>query len=146
MKQYQGERTRVTAPATPPINKQIAELLAKYVAAWEEADSKALVALLREDALITMPPFPLWYDGREAIRRFLDSFLFAGYRVGRLRLLATSANGAPAFAAYEQDGEGRFKPAALHVVTIESGEITRIDEFLTYDERLFSQFGLPLSV
>jgi RNA polymerase sigma-70 factor, ECF subfamily len=146
MKQHHRESSRVTTPAAWPADEQIASLLAKYVAAWEEADAKALVALLREDALITMPPFPLWFRGREAIRRFLDAHIFAGDGHGDLRLLATRANGAPAFATYERDGQGVSRPVALHVLTIEGGEIARIDDFLTNDERLFSQFGLPLSV
>ena len=106
----------------------------------------ALVALLREDALITMPPFPLWYQGREAIRQFLDTHLFTGEAATALRLVATRANGAAAYAAYQRDDSGVYRAAALQVVTIESGRITRIDDFLTSGERLFSQFGLPLSI
>jgi len=116
------------------------------VAAWEEADSVALVALLREDALITMPPFPLWYYGREAIRQFLDEHLFTGHDRVRLRLVATRANNAPAFATYQQDEQGVYRPAAIQVVAIVDGLVARIDDFLTNDTRLFSQFGLPLSV
>ena len=139
------EQPRVT-PAARPADEQIASLLAKYVAAWEEADLKALVALLREDAFITMPPFPLWYHGREVIQQFLDTHLFTGDARGRLRLVETRANGAPAFGAYQRDAEGSYRPVALHVVTVEGDKIARIDEFLTYDDRLFTQFGLPLSV
>jgi len=146
MKRYHGENSRVLTPAARPADEQIASLLAKYVAAWEEADSKALVALLREDAFITMPPFPLWYHGREVIQQFLDTHLFTGDARGRLRLVETRANGAPAFGTYQRDDEGSYRPVALHVVTVEGDEIARIDEFLTYDDRLFTQFGLPLSV
>jgi RNA polymerase sigma-70 factor (ECF subfamily) len=146
MKQYHGEDSRVSTPAARPADEQIASLLAKYVAAWEEADAKALVALLREDAFITMPPFPLWYSGREVILQFLDTHLFTGDARGLLRLVETRANGAPAFGTYQRDAEGLYRPVALHVVTVEGDKIARIDEFLTYNDRLFTQFGLPLSV
>jgi RNA polymerase sigma-70 factor (ECF subfamily) len=146
MKQHHGESARLSSSAADLADGQVASLLAKYVAAWEEADSGALVALLREDALITMPPFPLWYQGREAIRKFLDTHLFTGDIAGALRLVPTRANGAPAYGAYQRDAAGAYRAVALHVVTIEDGLITRIDDFLTYNGRLFSQFGLPLSI
>jgi RNA polymerase sigma-70 factor (ECF subfamily) len=146
MKQEHGDHNRVFAEAVKIADEQIVSLLAKYVAAWEAADSKALVELLREDAFITMPPFPLWYNGREAIRQFLDTHLFRGDAHGGLRLVATRANGAPAFGAYQWDAEGSYRPVALHVVTLDGDAIVRIDEFLTFDGRLFAQFGLPLSV
>jgi RNA polymerase sigma-70 factor (ECF subfamily) len=146
MKQYHGDTIRLSTSAAETTDEQIALLLAKYVAAWEEADSRALVALLREDALITMPPFPLWYQGPETIRRFLDVHLFKLGANVSLRLEGTRANGAPAFATYQQDAQGVYRPAAIQVITITDGMVARIDDFLTYDNRLFSQFGLPLSV
>jgi RNA polymerase sigma-70 factor (ECF subfamily) len=146
MKQHHGESARLSSSAADIVDAQVASLLAMYVAAWEEADSRALVALLREDALITMPPFPLWYRGREAIRQFLDRHLFTGEAARALRLVPTRANGAPAFATYEHDDTGVYRAAALQVVTVDHGQIARIDDFLTSGGRLFSQFGLPLSV
>src|SRR5215207_6276010 len=53
---------RKTAPAR--LNEQLAALLARYVSAWEAADSAALVAVLREDVALTMPPLPVWFGGR----------------------------------------------------------------------------------
>jgi RNA polymerase sigma-70 factor (ECF subfamily) len=146
MQQHHGENARLTGSAAGIVDAQVAALLAKYVAAWEEADSGALVALLREDALITMPPFPLWYRGRQAIKRFLDAHLFTAQAARALRLVPTRANGAAAFATYERDDMGVYRGVALQVVTIENGQVARIDDFLTSDGRLFAQFSLPLSV
>src|SRR5207244_13295775 len=74
-------------------SEQTASLLSRYVEAWQAADAAGLVALLREDALITMPPLPLWYRGRTAIQWFFDTQLFAGEAEDRFRLVATQANG-----------------------------------------------------
>jgi len=121
-----------------------ASLLARYVAAWEAADSNALVALLREDAVLTMPPLPAWYRGRADIQSFLDTHLFTGHARRSLRLTATRANGSPAFAVYQADEMGVYRPAGLQVLTIQHGQISEINDFLCFDDRLFSRFGLPL--
>src|SRR5215216_1458894 len=68
----QGERK--TRPSR--LNEQLSALLARYVAAWETADSAALIAVLREDVALTMPPLPVWFGGRADIQAFLDGFLF----------------------------------------------------------------------
>ena len=141
MQQYQRAQSPAAAPATP--DAQIASLLDRYVAAWEAADAATLVALLHEDAVLTMPPFPLWYRGREAIRWFLASYLFTGPAQGRFRLAATRANGAPACAVYQLAEDGRYRAAALHVLTIANEVITEIHDFLTNDARFFARFGLP---
>jgi RNA polymerase sigma-70 factor (ECF subfamily) len=126
-------------------DEQTAYLLARYVAAWESSDAPALVALLREDVVLTMPPLPAWFQGRAAVQGFLEGFLFANFTAGRFRLAATHANGGPAFAVYQSDDSGVYRPSALHVLTIENGQIAVIHDFLTFDDKLFSRFGLPLS-
>ena len=142
LKKRQLDRT--TYPATPIDDAQIALLLARYVQAWEAADSTGLVALLREDAVLTMPPVPAWYRGRTAIQAFLDSFLFAGPAQGRFRLTATQANGCPAFAVYTRDENDVYRASAIQVLAVEHGRIAQIDDFLTFDQTLFTRFELPL--
>ena len=93
-----------------------------------------------------MPPLPLWYRGRVAIEWFLDEHLFSGEPRRQFRLLATHANRSPAFAAYERDDTGTFRPGALHVLSIENGEIAAIHDFLAFDDQLFARFGLPLAL
>ena len=119
-------------------------LLRRYVAAWETSDSQALVAILRDDVALTMPPFPVWFGGRTDIQTFLDRFVFSNSQGLPLRLVPTRANSSPAFAVYQKDNAGIYKPAALHVLSFENGQISEINDFLTFDDRLFSRFGLPV--
>jgi RNA polymerase sigma-70 factor (ECF subfamily) len=133
---------RVERPAPPPAEGQLAELLTRYVRAWETADSAGLVRLLRDDVVLTMPPIAVWYRGRADVRAFLDGFLFIG-AADRFRLLPTRANGAPAFAAYERGAAGVYRPSALQVLRLAGGEIAQIDDFLTKDPAFFARFGLP---
>jgi RNA polymerase sigma-70 factor (ECF subfamily) len=142
MKKQQGS-SRAAQPAQHD-DPQTAALLTRYVAAWEAADSTRLIALLREDAVLTMPPLPAWYVGRAAIQLFLDTIVFGGPGQGQLRLIATGANGSPAFAVYQCGDDGVYRAAGLHVLTIVQGQIAQIDDFLVFGDRLFFRFGLPL--
>jgi RNA polymerase sigma-70 factor (ECF subfamily) len=137
-KQSAGPPSRPTAPSPPT-----AALLARYVQAWEAADVAGLVALLREDAVLTMPPVAAWYQGRQAIAAFLQAHLFAGEARGRYRLVATHANGQPAFAVYTRDAAGVYRPGALQVLTLADDALGAIHDFLALDDRLFSRFDLP---
>ncbi len=128
------------------LNEELSVLLRRYVAAWEAADSAALVAVLREDVALTMPPLPVWFGGHEDIRAFLEDQLFRSLRPFKVRLEAIRANGSPAFAVYQMDATGMYRAAALHILTIEEGEISEINDFLTFDGQLFVKFGLPLMV
>jgi RNA polymerase sigma-70 factor (ECF subfamily) len=138
----QGERR--TRPAR--LNEQLSALLARYVAAWEEADSAALVAVLREDVALTMPPVPVWFGGRVDVQTFLEGGLFKMFDPFRVRLIPVRFNGSPAFAVYQMDPQGTYRAAALHILTVENGSISEINDFLTFDGQLFSKFGLPLMV
>jgi RNA polymerase sigma-70 factor, ECF subfamily len=133
---------RQPAPLTDAL---LSSLLARYVAAWEQADTNALVALLREDVALTMPPIPVWFRGHADIRQFLDGFLFNRLNAFRFHLLPAPASGSTAFGVYQMDAGGIYRPAALHILTIRAGQISQIDDFLNFDERLFSKFGLPVS-
>jgi len=128
------------------LNEELSALLRRYVAAWEAADSAALVAVLREDVALTMPPLPVWFGGHIDVKTFLDGFLFQSMSPFKVRLEAIRANGAPAFAVYQMDSAGVYRAAALHILTIENGEISEINDFLTFDGQLFVKFGLPLLV
>jgi RNA polymerase sigma-70 factor (ECF subfamily) len=128
------------------LNEELSALLRRYVAAWESADSAALVAVLREDVALTMPPLPVWFGGRADVKTFLDGFLFQGPSPLKVRLEAVRANGSPAFAVYQMDATGMYRAAALHILTIENGEIIEVNDFLTFDGQLFIKFGLPLVV
>jgi RNA polymerase sigma-70 factor (ECF subfamily) len=144
MKAYQADRKSLGADAAD--SEQTAALLSRYVEAWQAADAAGLVALLREDALITMPPLPLWYQGRPTIRWFFETQLFAGKARGRFRLVATRANGSPAFATYQSDEAGEYRLGALQVLTIEDDQIAEIHDFLAIGNQQFPGFDLPLSL
>ena len=128
------------------LNDQLSALLARYVAAWENADSAALIALLREDVALTMPPFPVWFGGRADIKAFLDGFLFRSMDPFKVRLVPLHANGSPAFAVYQMDKEGIYRAVAIHILTLDEGQVVEIHDFLSFDGQLFKRFHLDLVV
>jgi RNA polymerase sigma-70 factor, ECF subfamily len=125
-------------------------LLDHFVQAWETADVEGLVALLKEDATLAMPPSPSWYQGRDAIRTFVagtvfgDDGMFTGKAAGRWRLLPTRANASPAYALYQRDGGGRYRAFGLHVLGHDTGGLSHIFSFI--DPALPVRFGLPASL
>ena len=128
------------------LNENLSALLARYVAAWETADSAALIAVLREDVALTMPPLPVWFGGHNDVKKFLDGFLFQSMSPFKVKLEAVRFNGSPAFATYQMDKDGVYRAVALHILTIEDGLITEINDYLTFDGQLFSRFHLDLVV
>jgi RNA polymerase sigma-70 factor, ECF subfamily len=114
-------------------------LLETYLEAFERHDDRRLVALLREDVRLAMPPHPTWYEGREAVAAFLAGILFAPGSEAR-RLVPTHANRQPAFGIYHVHG-AEARPSSIHVLGIESGLVADMHFFL-YPE-LFPAFGLP---
>jgi len=144
MKRYRKNPKR--AEASRKGGEQTTSLLARYVEAWQAADTKKLIALLRDDVVFTMPPLPLWYRGRKAIAWFLDTQLFAGDANGRFHMAATRANASPAYALYRRDDAGVYQLAALHVLGIEDGQIATIHDFIGSADRLARRFDLPLAL
>ena len=100
------------------------------------------MALLKEDATFTMPPWLQWYAGRGAIGAF---FTLAWKTCGGLRLVPTAANGQPAFAVYERsDSDGRWAAHAIQVLTLEDEMISILTLFVPpVGPQLFDAFGLP---
>ena len=128
------------------LNEQMSALLAQYVAAWETADSAALIAVLREDVALTMPPLPVWFEGRADVKTFLDGYLFKSGTQFKVKLEAVRVNGSPAFATYQMDEQGIYRAAAIHILTIEYGRIAEINDYLSFDGELFRKLNLPLVV
>jgi RNA polymerase sigma-70 factor, ECF subfamily len=131
--------------AAPPPNPAQQMLLRRYLQAWEGHDLDGFVALLKEDATFTMPPWPQWYAGRDAIRSF---FATAWQICGGLRLVPTAANRQPAFAVYARAGaEAPFAAHSIHVLKLEHDMISTLTLFVEPGgERLFRAFGLPLTL
>jgi RNA polymerase sigma-70 factor (ECF subfamily) len=121
-----------------------AELLRRYVDAFERYDIETLVTLLHDDAVQSMPPFAMWLQGARAIGRFMLEPQPSACRGSRL--LPLRANGCPAFAQYKPDPAGGLAPWAIQVVETSEGKIASLSFFLAFlePERLFPAFGLPL--
>ena len=135
-----GRPGGAAAPAPDPDDRQRA-LLDRYVRAWEDADLDGFVALLREDSVLSMPPWRQWYRGREAIAEFFEwAWRQHDCGPGTFRFVRTAANGQPAFALYVPDGP-RHVAHAIQVLTIADGAIADLVYFR--DPRLFEAFGLP---
>lgn len=114
-------------------------LVQRFMAAWEAVDVEALVGLLTDDAVMTMPPERMRVASARAIGDFFASVPLDG-RLDEIRLIATAANRQPAFAAYARD-DGKYAPYGLMVMAAADGRITGIVGFP--DPWLFEQFGLP---
>jgi RNA polymerase sigma-70 factor (ECF subfamily) len=136
------ERRRDSPAAPPPGSAAERDLVDRLVQAFEDADVDGIVALLTEDAWLTMPPLPLEYQGRELAARFLRATAF---RPGwTARLVPTRANGQPAFGFYARDPEtGAFYTVGLLVFTLSGGQICAMTRF---DGGLLPRFGLPAAL
>jgi RNA polymerase sigma-70 factor (ECF subfamily) len=114
--------------------KQVREIVANYLDAWERGDVDALVAMLAEDATFAMPPYPAWWRGHEVIAAFAAEPVH--------RYLPTHANGQAANAAYRWDPEkGGYVAEALEVLTLEGTQVKAMTAFMAPE--LFPHFGLP---
>jgi RNA polymerase sigma-70 factor (ECF subfamily) len=115
-------------------------LLARYVQTWEAGDIQGLVALLARDAVWTMPPWREWFVGRKPIAAFLAWAWQAGAE-GQ-RLIATAANGQPAFGYYRLARDtGDLERFAIQVIDVAAPSIRAITNFV--EPRLFAAFELP---
>jgi RNA polymerase sigma-70 factor (ECF subfamily) len=114
-----------------------ARVIRRFVDAWDAVDVEALVALLADDAVMTMPPDPLRLTGAAAIGGFFRT-VPAGGDLSRITLLESRANRQPALAAY-LDGEAY----GVMVFALEGEIVASITGFAGYPE-LFPELGLPL--
>jgi RNA polymerase sigma-70 factor, ECF subfamily len=145
-----AENYQSRAAIKPLTDEKTQWLLDRYVRAWNTADVDGLVALLKWDAIIAMPPSPSWYQGRNAIARFsaISFFgtggMFPGKAKNRWRLLPTRANGAPAFAIYQRDERNHYQAFGLQILVLQRGRISQIINFI--DPGLPAKFGLPAAL
>ncbi len=119
------------------------EVMEKFLEAWDAVDVDAIVALLADDALLTMPPEPMRIVGADAVGDFFRTVPAGGF-LGRIRLLPTRANGQPALAAYfaEDDADDRFPAYGVMVFAFDDAMITSITGFAGFPA-LVPRFGLP---
>jgi RNA polymerase sigma-70 factor (TIGR02960 family) len=131
-----ADREPAPAPDSPSEQTTVAE----FVRAYESGDLDALVALLTDDIFLSMPPFPLEYEGRDVVARFYASMIGSGRRFD---LVPTRANGQPAFGAYLRASTGIRHGTGLLVLTLTGDRICSVTRF---DNSVLPWFGLPRSL
>ena len=124
----------VDRPDTP----ENAELLDRYVEAFERYDMAKLVTLLRDDVILSMPPFDLWLQG---VDNLVGWFQGEGIVCEGGRLLPIDVSGIRGFGNYHRVADGVWEPFAIQIIDVVDGQITGHHNFL-YPE-LFAAFGLP---
>jgi RNA polymerase sigma-70 factor (TIGR02960 family) len=126
--------------SAPELTEEDRALLAAFIDAHERCDATAALAVAAQDLRITMPPYPMRYDGLEVIRPFMER-AFGPEREGDWRLVPTMANRMPTAASYlRRPGDTEFRAFKFDVLRIVDG---RIAEITTFGTQLFPQFGLP---
>jgi RNA polymerase sigma-70 factor (ECF subfamily) len=125
-------------PPPPPDSAVERGLVERLTQAFEASDVDGVVALLSEDVRLTMPPLPMEYHGRRSAAKFQAAM----FRTGRVfRLVATRANGQPAFGVYLRDPlTGVFHATGLLVLTLAGDRICAMTRF---DNSVLVPFGLP---
>jgi ketosteroid isomerase-like protein len=123
-----------------PASESERELVARFADAFLNDDVDGVLALLTDDAVISMPPEPLWRQGTQGIGEFLRDRV--GHRFEDWRLVETRANGQPAFAYYlrADDGDG-YERGGLFVIGLAGARIASITRFP--DAPWLSEFGVP---
>ena len=125
----------LTEPADPGDRR----LLDQYARAFQNADTAALLRVLREDITMEMPPHLTWFAGRDAVVRFLAATVFG--RAGAIRVMPARVNGQPALATYTAGADGLHHSHSLQVLTLTPTGVSGIVSF--HDSSLFELSGLP---
>jgi RNA polymerase sigma-70 factor (TIGR02960 family) len=116
------------------------ELLGRFIDAHERCDAAAAIAIAATDLRVTMPPYPMCFNGLEDLAGLLERG-FGPLREGDWRLVPTVANRMPTSASYlRRYGDSEFRAFKFDVLRIEHGAIA---EITTFGPELFAAFGLP---
>jgi RNA polymerase sigma-70 factor, ECF subfamily len=140
------QRARATLAALPPeqraseVDSGQQEVLDKWVDAFQRYDMDALVQLMHDDAVMTMPPFGMWLRGAKDIVRF--NLLPGPSHCRDSILLPVQANGVRAWGQYTPDPAGGRTPWALQVHEVSDGKFSKLTYFIDTGA-LFARFGLP---
>jgi len=145
------KRARATMQQNRPAGHELAppagsaaeqELVAQLTRAYELADIDELITLLTEDVLLTMPPIPLEYAGRELVARFLTTVVFEPGL--RFRMIPARANGQPALGVYAREPSAAvFEPTGVLVFTLAGAKVSAITRF---GASVLRWFDLPASL
>jgi RNA polymerase sigma-70 factor (ECF subfamily) len=125
-------------PLDATVDPEHQALLARYVDAFERYDMTDLVALLRDDVVLSMPPFDLWLQGVDDLVAW---FVGPGIGCKGARVLPVDVNGTAGFGSYKLSAPGRWDPWGIQVIEVAGGQIVGHHNYL-YPE-LFAELGLP---
>jgi RNA polymerase sigma-70 factor (ECF subfamily) len=126
------------APAAEPDAGQ-RRLLQRFIAAHEQADPEALIAVLRDDVRLAISPQVGEWNGEGEVGDALRGGMTI---LGQWRVLPIRANGQLGAAGYlRRDGETAFVPFVLSVLRLEQGRVAEIAAF--EQPSMFTAFGLP---
>ena len=125
-------------PLDSTVDPEQRTLLSRYVDAFERYDIPALVSLLREDVVMSMPPWPMWLQGRQELAHW---FLGQGIVCQDGRLIPVNVNGTAGYGNYHNVGPGLWEPWAIQVIEVAAGLIVGHHNFLNTE--LFAELGLP---
>jgi RNA polymerase sigma-70 factor (ECF subfamily) len=121
-----------------------AEVVERFVRAWESGDFDDFVALLATDAVMNMPPWEYWLDGKDAVVATMQSTgTWDGVpRPGRYKIVPAPMNGEPAGLAYVRAPDGRYHAVCLTVLSLDAdGCIVELTTFVLPE--LFAAWGFP---
>jgi RNA polymerase sigma-70 factor (ECF subfamily) len=132
--------TGAAEPRHPLSDPSLRAFVERFLAAWRRSDIDAIVGMLTEDAVFTMPPLPQWFEGAAAIRVFLTEQVFRR----KWRFVLASSNGQPALACYMWNEETQgFPLSALNVLEVRGDRVTAITAFL--GDTVLARTGLPMT-
>ena len=134
--EVQPELDEMVEPESP----EAQAILGRYIAAFENADAKALEDLLREDASLQVSGVSTWFSGKATCAPYLSRHVLD--QPGEYRMLPTTANGQPAALAYRRGTQdGTYVPFAVSVLTTDGAHLTSITVFP--DARDIERFDFP---
>jgi RNA polymerase sigma-70 factor (ECF subfamily) len=140
--QREREERSLARPHAPTNAAAEARVMRRFQEAWAAIDIDGIVALLSDDALLTMPPEALRFEGSAQIGVFFATAPLDGH-LDRIQLVSTRANGQPALAAYaDEEGDGVFDAYGVMVFAIQGDRIDGITGF-PQQPALFTRLGLP---
>jgi len=142
------QRARATLAASRPVASALAprraEVVARFVRAWESGDFDDFVEMLASDAVMSMPPWEYWLDGKAAVvATMCASGTWEGEpRPGRYRIVSAPMNGDPGGLAYVLGADGRYHSVCLTVLSLDSGgQVVELTTFVLPE--LFAAWGFP---
>jgi len=136
-----GQHDHMTPPPTDEVQR---DLIERYVRSWETLDMDSFIALLKDDVVLRMPPWPQWYRGRATIRTFFE-WVWQRNRDRAFRVLPFGANGQIAFAQYASvEGATEYQAHSFLILTLRDNAVSVLTGFR--DPSLFPRFELPASL